>query len=499
MSFEGEIMDLPAKIGSYRDAGYDPQKARLLAHTDMLSAAEEVLKQDQAEPVAVEIADLDPIPVETIEDIRNDERHTLAVETLAIVNACRRHDIGLNDTNYKMLAAIQNSLLSRNIGIGSVPKMEAVHAEGIKPRDLTIHMEDASKVSLKEIWKKIKQSFIDAYNRIKSWYIKAFDATTRLGKKAAAVKTTAENKQGAMNNTAFDFNGLKTLAMDGKVPEPANFANVIQQMSGITQNVLGKNAETYNKLTEGFDKVLQELIKQVPQPQGQQGNNTTQQPGNEFTTNTSNNGMLQAMNGEIANLKKSLGGDQNLELWQAAGQDERFKDLASSGQAEIYKSKATLPGDKMLVVSIPNLGNNPQQAGASDFKEMKLAFGATVETTQAKPRELEDSAQFRTLNQSQIVGICDSVMEACTAGLNYKLLFQSRDKAFQNLGRQLEQTVNQADNLQGQAMTYMRANISACTTIFNKINSGEGRWYRYSMGVFSKAVDYCQQSLGQIQ
>ena len=40
----------------------------------------------------------------------------------------------------------------------------------------------------------------------------------------------------------------------------------------------------------------------------------------------------------------------------------------------------------------------------------------------------QDSGTFKTLNPSQIVNIRDSVMNACKAGLDYKLLFNERDK-----------------------------------------------------------------------
>ena len=507
MSFEDDLIDLPARINRYRDAGYDRAQAAKMARTDALGIAEKVLMEDYANPVTVEIENLDQVPVESVEDDIIHERLETAVEVAAITNACVRHRIGMSDTNYKLLAALQNHLFSKGIGSADVmPKLESIHAEAISPMQLTIHMEDTSKFSMKEMWQKLKQSFINAFNRIKSWYIKAFDATNRLGKKAAAVKQTAENKQGTMNNNTFDFSGMKQLAMNNKAPDPAQFAQSIQSMSGMTMNILGKNAEYYNKLTENMDKALQELIKQVPkQAPAQQGNNTTQQQqptGNQadFTTATANNNVMTAIMAEVGNVQKALGGDQNLEPWTNAGQDERFKDLASSGNATFYKSKAILPGDKMAVISVPNVASaNGGQSGASDFKDMKLAFGCTVEPINPKPREMEDNGQFRTLNTSQIISICDSVMEACKVGLDYKLLFAQRDKAFQTLGKQLEQTVNQAENLQGPSLTFARANISACTAIFNKINSGEGRWFRYAMGVFSKAVDYSQQSLNQIQ
>lgn len=496
MSFENDLVDVPARIVSYSKVGYERVEAARLAKLDLQQAAEEVLEEDRLSPVTVEIENLEPVYLETTEEINAEHNYNVASDAHAIMQVCNHHRIGLNDTNYRMMAAIQNSLLARNIGEQRLPKMESIHAEGISPRELTTHMEDASNFSFKEMWNKLKQSFINGFNRIKTWYIKAFDATNRLGKKATALKVTAENKQGTIKNNTFDFGGLKTLAINGKVPDTASFPQVIQTMSLITQNVLGKNAEYYNKFVENMDKALGELIKQVPQPQGNTQQQSSAQQQADFTTQTSSNNVMGALITEISNVQKALGGVQGLEIWQGAGNDERFKDVAATGNATVYKSKDILPGDKMVVMSVPNVAG---ETGVNDFKEMKLALGMTVETIDPKPRELEDNASFRTLNASQVVSICDAVIDACKAGIDYKLLFAQRDKAFNDLGKQLEQTVNQADNLQGNALTFMRGNVSACTSIFGKINSGEGRWFRYAMGVFTKAVDYGQQSINQIQ
>ena len=499
-----EPFDLPARVIAYREAGHTRDDARRLAHIDMQDAAEQTLRDDTANPVSVEIMELSQPPMETAQEEIALEKHQTAYELAAVVGACREHGMGMSDIQYRLAAAIQNNLNCRYVGEQVMVKMESIHANGISERDLILHFEDGVGQTLKNIWQKIRNSFINTFNRIKTWYIKAFDGTQRLGNKAKAVKTTAEGKQGTINNQSFDMGGLKTLAINGKAPEPAQITQSVQTMSAITQNVLGKNASYYNKITETMVEAVKKLSEtaQAQAPaQGQQGNNTTNAPAptnnqpDDFSVGNNSNSVFGSVQGEFKNLTDSFNG--LLEDWSGAAQDERFKDLAANQgiPVKIQKTKDPLPGDKMFVVSLPD----PQAAmTAKDLTALKLAFGGTVESINPKPREMDDSGNFRTLNTNQIVSICDQVMDACKAGLDYKLLFNERDKAFQNLGKELDRAVNEADKLQGQALTYVKGNVSAATAIFNKINNSEGKWFRYAMGVFSKAVDYCQGSLNQM-
>lgn len=500
-----DSFDLPARIMAYRDAGHDRDEARRLAHIDMQDAAEQTLRDDIANPVSVEILELEQPPIETAQEQIDQEKHQTAYELAAVVGACRQHGMGMSDIQYRLASAIQNNLNCRYTGEQVMVKLESIHANGISERDLILHFEDGVGQTLKNIWQKIRNSFINTFNRMKTWYIKAFDGTQRLGNKAKAIKTTAEAKQGTVNNQSFDMGGLKTLAINGKAPDPAVLTQTIQTMSGITQNILAKNAAHYNKITEAMVEAVKKLAEtaqaQAPAQPAQNGNNTTNAPNPtpnqpaDFKMATEGNAVFARVANEMKGLVDGFNG--LLEEWTNAAQDERFKDLAASEgmKVNLTKTKLPLPGDKMFVMSTPD----PQAAiSTADLTAFKLAFGGTVESINPKPRELDDSGNFRTLNTSQVVSICDHVMDACKAGLDYKLLFNERDKMFQNLGTELDRAVNEADKLQGQALTFVKGNVSAATTIFNKINSSEGKWFRYSMGVFTKAIDYCQGSLNQI-
>lgn len=512
-----DLLDAPARILSYQDAGYDRQEARRLTRLDMQSAADDVLTKDHAEPVSIEIEELGEPPMESQEEITALEKYQTAYELKAVVGVCNDVRIGMDDIKYRLGAAIMNNLNGRYTGERVMVKLEDVHEAGVSPSELMLHFEDTVGQTLKNMWQSIRNAFINTFNKMKTWYIKAFDATQRLGNKAAAVKQQAENKQGTINNNSFEMNGFTKLSMGNRVPDQAQFTQTINNMAAITQEVLGNNAKHYNNITKNMEDYLKALISdveskmpaeaatsggQAPQAAGTAtANATPAKPANNVNVGQdgdfSHAGDSQFIKGildEATNINQAF--SKFMKPWTDFAQDKRYAQFAENQAipVQVLRTENPLPGDMMFV----STSINQAPAGVESLTALKMIFGGNVAPIKDQQGERQDSATFKTLNPSQIVNICDSVMNACKAGLDYKLLFNEREKAFKQLGTQLDNTVNQADKLQGKALTFVKGNVSAATTIFKKINSIEGNWFRYSMGVFTKAVDYCQGSLNQI-
>lgn len=512
-----DLLDAPARILSYQDAGHDRQEARRLTRLDMQSAADDVLTKDHAEPVSIEIEELGEPPTESQEDINAMEKYQTAYELKAVVGVCNDVRIGMDDIKYRLGAAIMNNLNGRYTGERVMVKLEDVHEAGVSPSELMLHFEDTVGQTLKNMWQSIRNAFINTFNKIKTWYIKAFDATQRLGNKAAAVKQQAENKQGTINNNSFEMNGFTKLSMGNRVPDQAQFTQAINNMSAITQEVLGNTAQHYNKITESMENYLKDLIKdveakmpaeaatsggQAPQAAGTtQANATPAQPTNNVSTNqegnfqhNGNSAYIKAIMDEAKHINQAF--MKFMKPWTDYAQDKRYAQFAENQAVpvQVLRTENPLPGDMMFVSTVMDQA----PTGIESLTALKMSFGGNVAPIKDQQGERQDSATFKTLNPSQIVQICDAVMEACKSGLDYKLRFNEREKAFKQLGTQLDNTVNQADKLQGKALTFVKGNVSAATTIFKKINSIEGSWFKYSMGVFTKAVDYCQGSLNQI-
>lgn len=513
-----DLLDVPARILSYQDAGYDSQEARRLAKIDMQSAASDLLSKDYAEPVSVEIEQLGELPEYVEGDDNALDKFQTAYELKAVLGVCTEHRIGMTDLHYKLSAAIMDNVNARYIGERTMVKLESVHANQVSPTDLMIHFEDGVGQTLKNMWESIRNAFINTFNKIKTWYIKAFDATNRLGNKAKAIKTSAEGKQGTINNNTFEMGGLSKISMNGRAPDQAAFTQAISNMAIITQEVMGTTAGHYNKIVENMENFLKNLISDVeakmpaksntggqsPQASGtNQPNATPATPSN--SVNTNDNGDFSHASGDNQFIKAII--SETTAITQAfskftapypeAQNDKRLSSFFGDNNAvpvSIVRTKDILPGDMMMVFTTMT----GQASGIESLSALKNTYGGSVMQIKDRPKDTSnDTGTFKTLSVSQITTICDSVMDACKAGLDYKLLFNERDKAFKQLGTQLDNTVGQADKLQGQALTFVKGNVSAATSIFRKVNAIEGAWFRYAMGVFTKAIDYCQGSLNQ--
>lgn len=495
--------DLTIKTDIYRDAGHTQSEAMRLAGIDMQSHASDILSKDVAEPVAVEIEELVNEPIDVI-DTTLEEKYETASELQAVIGACADYGMGMSDQNYRLASMIQNHLVAADVTDRVMLSLESVHATGVNPKDLMMHFEDSVGDTIKNLWAKMRQGFINSFNKIKTWYIKAFNGAARLGNKAKALSTQAQAKQGQLKSETIEMSGIKTLGVNGKAPDSNGFAQSIATLSSITQAVLGVSAPYYNKvanvLVDGTKKLIEDAQAAAP-AEAPAGTDTTQaaSPARgtaDFALSGGKNPALAAIGDEVGKLIQAFGKD--LDVWTEAAADPRFKDQAANDKGlgvDFYRTKSPLPGDKMFVITLPK---RDEASTASSIADFKKAFTGKVESIAPEPKEMEDRGQFRTLTPSQVAGICDNIVTACKTAFDYKLLFAERDKAFQTLGKELDRAVAAADKLQGGALTFVKSNVSATTTIFGQINNVEGRWYRYSMGVFSKATDYCQASLSQV-
>ena len=113
------------------------------------------------------------------------------------------------------------------------------------------------------------------------------------------------------------------------------------------------------------------------------------------------------------------------------------------------------------------------------------------------PKEVDDNGSFKTLNSTEITNICDNVINQCKVFLNYKLLYQQRDRSTENLVKQMEQHVSSTGNLVGTGSTHVKNTIQTTMALIKKLNGGEAAWCKYTMQVLNKSINYCKGSLSQ--
>ena len=191
------------------------------------------------------------------------EAYDQTVELSSALKDSARRGEKMNDSSYRLLKISLGKIIKKSkIGFDDLPAMESLDKN--TQRELTIVMENVVTDAIKSIWEKIKNTFIAMHNKIKTWFIKAFDGAGKLIGQAEALKSRAENMSSATaKNTSFEMSGVKFLNMGGKVANPQEIGTGVADIAGVTDVLLSKNAESYNKMFTQIEQILKETIEQA--------------------------------------------------------------------------------------------------------------------------------------------------------------------------------------------------------------------------------------------
>lgn len=536
MSFDNDVDVLLAQKWKYESAGYDPETARQMAIADVQHQASNDIQTYHASYSDDEIESLGGFPQEDYTEDRLLDADESLSELYAITATCNAHGIGMDDLSYRVATIAYKSAVAGTANFKpTFPTLESVHAHMVSPEMLMMKFEAGIKETMKDYWNKTKNFFVNLWNKMKMWYVKAWSGCRRLGNRAVAVRKASEAKTGTIKNSTFDFGGATYLHVGGKMPEPGLMVQLVKNLSSVGDVLFGKTASSYNNVCDRLSKLAEELaadaskIKQEDAGNSQQANQpATPQGGTTTPTTTGNSQGQQATTGQNTNKPKDddfkFDGDKNglveeiksqlsqisatyksldLKDWDV-GEWSKIKAFSSyagsEGQPPKTKLKKTdiqLPGGKMVVVASYDDGNT-NLTTTNQIKDLAFCFGGMVTDWEGKAKDVSDTMTAKTLSVNQIQDICDTVIDSCKIGLDYEKLFVERDKMFNNLGKALENAINSADKLEGKALAFVKANTNAIVNVWNKINKFDGAYFKYSFGVYSKAVDYCQQSLNQI-
>lgn len=413
----------------------------------------------------------------------------------------------LTNSMYRILnSEMKNAAKNTQAAFDSLPAMESLNHMG--PRELTIAMENAVTDFIKDMWTKLKNMFLSVHKKIKDWYIKAWDGASRLLKQAEALKAKAEGMvSSTARETSFEMSGAKFLNIGGKVPAPQAIGQGVSVITRITQAVCDKNAESYDKIYPELEAFLKSSVEQAKKMKDSNlekdadgktkptteaeafGYSKTVQDaaGNQINTNDESNVLLNKIK-DIFDKAAEAAGVNPREGTNLKG-DTRFPDT----NMFVTRSKETLLGDIMVVYSRPNTNVTTTDSYAA----WKTAFKISPEPVQAQPKEIEDTASFQTATPDLVSNICENVITACNVFVNYKLLWDKREKSTENLTKQMDQYVAANANLAGVGQKHISNTISATVGLVKKMQDGESRWSKYAMSVLNKAIVYCRTSLNQ--
>lgn len=430
------------------------------------------------------------------------------------LHASVRRGEKLSNTSYLLLkTSLKRVVRKSNAALDPLPAMESL--DPYTQRELTMVMENVVTETIKNIWEKIKSTFIAMHNKIKTWFIKAFDGAGKLKNQATALKAKAEGLSAATaKNNQFDMSGVKFLNLNGKIPNAQEIGQGIELINSITGILLGKNADSYNNMFKQIEGALKDTLetakkmkdsaisdKDKPEDGKQNiaeafsGNVTGEKTGASVVKNAT--GTIQIATGAANKVTTGIwGGFFNMA--KTAGIDiatgKEIKDSRWEGEKVFaYRHPKDFLGGLMLVASLPSATPDTIESYA-DFKN---GFKISPEPIINPPKELDDNGSFITAPIALIISICENVISACDALMNYKLLFEARDKNTGNLMKQMEQAVSSNGGVKGVGEKHIQNTISATVAIIKKQQDGETRWAKYAFSVLNKSIVYCRNSLAQ--
>jgi len=418
----------------------------------------------------------------------------------------------LSDSMYRMLG-IEMRALTNNTGtpFDALPALESLDGQ-MSRRDLMIAMENVVTEAIKGMWEKLRDTFLAIHKKIKDWYIKAWDGSVRLSKQAEALKARAEQLNTPAKEPSFEMGGVKLLSIGGRVPEPAALIQSLGQVETVTNIVLVKTAEDYNKLFDQMKGPLNELVEQakkmkgsdsstdanpeakvgmndafggITTPQVSAGGKITNGAGGEFVSNGEVNKFVKALDDDFLSSMKTIGLDKVI-------QDARW----DKEGIQVIRSKFDLPGGYMMVATSP-MNQKDKGLTIADYASLKSAYTFAIASIENPPKEVDDKGTFKTLNPTEIINICDNVINQCKVFLAYKLLYEARDRVTETLVKQMEQHASSTNNLVGVGATHVKNSIQTTMALIKKLNGGEAAWCKYTMQVLNKSISYCKASLAQ--
>ncbi len=445
------------------------------------------------------------------------ESFDMATDVASTLRNSVRAGEKLDNNTYSILKASLNRIVKKSkVGFDNLPAMESIDSD--TKRELTIVMENVVTETIKNIWEKIKNAFISMHNKIKTWFIKAFDGAGKLVKQAEALKAKAENMAtSTIKNNTFDMGGVKFLNINGKVANPQEIAKGVADITQIGEVLLNKNADSYNKMFNQIENSLKLLIEQAKKMKDSNPNPSDKDAGGDkgkesiteaFNGSVTKTGSMPGSVKNSAGMDVATSGESNKMLAEifngfftnakSAGIDvtagKELKDSRWEGDKIFaYRNPKDLLGGIMLVAVLPGSGVNTIES----YADFKTGFKISPEPIQNPPKEIDDNGTFTTAPTNLVINICESVITAGNTMMNYKLLFEARDKNTGNLMKQMEQAVSSSGTVAGVGEKHIRNSISATVAIIKKQQDGETRWAKYSFSVLNKSIVYCRNSLSQ--
>ncbi len=343
-------------------------------------------------------------------------------------------DGGLTPQAQRILKKSLTAIIGRNLVGRRLPAME--NFEGHNRVYATAIALEGIMQTVKDFWTAIKNQVTQFWNKTKSWYIKTFDVSNKIIARAKAVNERASSIAASAKENSFEFSGIKFIAVNYQTKE----ANICITGYEALHNVINGAVENLSK--ENSSSRADGLIDNMRNMLSTSRANATKQ----FKDNKANG---------QANDVGQLFSKAITDYFIQSNQENPFKpDLSNTVQDQALRTKMNGGDDRIEVLQGDNLPGNrtlfhtaidPKKNPGVDPIELIKADKPILGDTMAKPKEMEESADVKTLNVGQINKIATIAEEMGETILKYKKEFEARDRFFNKMMKGFDQIVRDLD------------------------------------------------------
>lgn len=341
---------------------------------------------------------------------------------------------GLSPRAQRILKKSLIAIIGKNLTSQRIPAMESDDRE-TKVTATVLALEGIMQ-TVKDFWTAIRNQVTSFWNKTKSWYIKTFDVSNKIIARAKAVSDRTNAIAAAAKENSFEFSNIKMLAVNYQVKDPnaciAGFEALNQVINGAVENLSKENSSA--KADALLDNLKNMLSSTRNNASKQFQENATNGQANDvgqlfskaindwYTSNQQENPFKPVLNQQVndpALRTKLNGADDRIEVLQGP----------------------LLPGSRALFHTAIDVQKNPNV----DPIELLKANRPVISDPVAKPKEMEDSGDVKTLNSGQITKIATIAEEMGTTILKYKKEFEARDRYFNKMMKGFDQMVRDID------------------------------------------------------
>lgn len=373
---------------------------------------------------------------------------------------------------------IENVLrpLGLKLSTVGIPSMESFG--GARERiSSTISVENAITDTLKKIWETIKAQINKLVTYIRDWYLKVVEGTSRLKKRAEAIKEKAGSKSGSPKEAKIKLSLVQGLHVNKQVPTGEQLIKAIQQTNTIVGHLTSdQQAKGYKDALDKTQEAVDHLLEKG-----------------------------RTDDAELATLMKAAasadgGADQVHEVFSHKLDEAKIKQIYPASQ-DLGMEGATsgeMPGGKRFYSTSPSESGITVENMGSALKNFRIEIRDAAD----KKVEVESTKEFKTLTPGEVVSISEAVIALCDTIIDYKAQYANYESATKSFLSKMDGVSKKTASVEEgtkEATAQARSFANGIATFIRNGGAATTRFIGYGANLARNSLAYANSSLGQYE